>query len=1094
LIKVFKNGTDITQYVERDSISIDDTLNNQANTASFVVNAYSVSEGNEIEIWEGFFLRQDSAISTNILYVNDTFAYTSKFRVNDIIYLDINNTHVKAVISAIDTSLNTITIATSLSAGLSAGVACGRKIFAGMVLENPDEELGNSGTFRYQVNVSDYSRRFDAKNVVAVYEDMYSREVIGRIIYKYVANDSEVTLDNFESAWTANNNFDYWLWRFDEGSGEEVLDDVESHVGHLTNDGITYETGHDGSHYCLDMDATDERVWLEEYSDMRLTKGTVAFWIYRRDVQSGFNYIVDFGDWKIAHSFGTDRKLWVWLNGSTTQGWYDSTSSLADDTWYHVAITFDDDSIKFYINGVLDREYDNYTGTLLASDSYSTAPDIGSRWSEYFDGKIDELFIADDVLSKTQIGLVKDDEWTGESVALSMTDDTTDLIDGNKSQQTGTSGAGLAIWYKTITAVDCSDIDAYRLWFKIGKGYGNKITNITYKIGSSNTDYYSGSAGMIGLGEDDCWNYWTFKLADCDVNGTPDLSGITYLEIQVLCTQEIPTGNIHFDISKGTEDGFTLNNCERGTNLFERVPSNFRKPTVLVEELAKSQQMFWFVDYDRDLHFFEYYDELSPFNLTDTSVNYSNLGITADISQLKNRQAVVGDETPATELYTQYILCNGEAESWNIDYRFNTLSVYVDVGAGYVLKTDGAENLVDPADYDFITNFSEKVLKLGSIVKPSSGTKIKLTYYPYYPIQYRYTDPTSPALVATLLGHGDGIFDGALIEDKTISTWADARARAKAEVDAYKNAIITADFETEIDGLESGQVIHIEDSSRSIDDDFLIQKVGRKSRDNDRWLYRISCGSSFFGLIEFFQLLLKKTGKINTTANDVVRISVNQDETITLTDASTQDINADEYTVGSKFKKVFLFEYEAGNRTTSGVITSGTKNSGWKVKFTGQGAGALATFDASSNYNTGKSLSVTTDTDSIAGGNVRLRSRLVVSPGTQYNAYAFVEIPTTMTGVHLDGGGEILVKEYADNNEDSSSLASHTICTSLISKQDYAKHTLSNFTTNAGTHYIDIEVTVRYAIGTINVGKIVLQDTTTDSETNPAIVGYSMLA
>ena len=64
-----------------------------------------------------------------------------------------------------------------------------------------------------------------------------------------------------------------------------------------------------------------------------------------------------------------------------------------------------------------------------------------------------------------------------------------------------------------------------------------------------------------------------------------------------------------------------------------------------------------------------------------------------------------------------------------------------------------------------------------------------------------------------LLG-GDGIFDGSVINDSSIRDWNEARIRAKAEVDAYSNPILTADFRTQQDGLKAGQIIHITDSSR----------------------------------------------------------------------------------------------------------------------------------------------------------------------------------------------------------------------------------------------------------------------------------------
>ena len=85
-----------------------------------------------------------------------------------------------------------------------------------------------------------------------------------------------------------------------------------------------------------------------------------------------------------------------------------------------------------------------------------------------------------------------------------------------------------------------------------------------------------------------------------------------------------------------------------------------------------------------------------------------------------------------------------------------------------------------------------------------------------------------------------------MINDSSIRDFAEARTRGRAELDAYANPIITADFTTQQDGLQAGQIIHITDSSRGIDTDFLIQKISKSSRNDDRWTYKVDCGSTMF--------------------------------------------------------------------------------------------------------------------------------------------------------------------------------------------------------------------------------------------------------
>lgn len=85
-----------------------------------------------------------------------------------------------------------------------------------------------------------------------------------------------------------------------------------------------------------------------------------------------------------------------------------------------------------------------------------------------------------------------------------------------------------------------------------------------------------------------------------------------------------------------------MKNCIRGDRKFVDVRASYKKPTVFVDDISKLQNFFWFIDYERNLHFFKNDSTPAPFSLTDTSENFADLSITADISSLKNRQTVRG--------------------------------------------------------------------------------------------------------------------------------------------------------------------------------------------------------------------------------------------------------------------------------------------------------------------------------------------------------------------------------------------------------------------------------------------------------------------
>jgi len=68
-----------------------------------------------------------------------------------------------------------------------------------VTLKNPDQEIGCSGVFVFNVMASDFTKLFDAKNVVDTFEDQYPREVIGRVVHKFTAPSSFLEITDAET-------------------------------------------------------------------------------------------------------------------------------------------------------------------------------------------------------------------------------------------------------------------------------------------------------------------------------------------------------------------------------------------------------------------------------------------------------------------------------------------------------------------------------------------------------------------------------------------------------------------------------------------------------------------------------------------------------------------------------------------------------------------------------------------------------------------------------------------------------------------------------------------------------------------------------
>lgn len=96
-------------------------------------------------------------------------------------------------------------------------------------------------------------------------------------------------------------------------------------------------------------------------------------------------------------------------------------------------------------------------------------------------------------------------------------------------------------------------------------------------------------------------------------------------------------------------------------------------------------------------------------------------------------------------------------------------------------------------------NFNEKVVRRSSTTPAVPANAIfRRVYKPYRPIRVRIQDNNSITKMKLLTG-GDGIYDGSVIVEPKIKTFQEARQRARAELDIYKNPLVTIDFKTNYD-------------------------------------------------------------------------------------------------------------------------------------------------------------------------------------------------------------------------------------------------------------------------------------------------------
>lgn len=330
--------------------------------------------------------------------------------------------------------------------------------------------------------------------------------------------------------------------------------------------------------------------------------------------------------------------------------------------------------------------------------------------------------------------------------------------------------------------------------------------------------------------------------------------------------------------------GITTANVLEGVTI-EQISFNYLQPSQCIRKLAELSGRHWYIDYDKDIHYFPLTTNTAPFDIDDNTGYYWGLKVDKDASQIKNRVYVRGG-TKLSE-FTQYIeVGDGEKRQFVLPDKPHDVTVYVDRGVGYVEESVGIKN-IDTEGYKWYLNFQEKYLDQDSGETVLGNTdKLKVIY--------KYDIPILVAVENTqsIIDNGQREF---AIFDKSIATTQAARDRASAELTDYANRLIEGSFKTYEVGFISGQYININLTDYGINDDYIVQKVTAIGKGAGTYLYEVSVASAkTLGIIKFLiKLLEANKNLIELDDNEVI------DELLQLSDSLLSDSLIDSLTIDS---------------------------------------------------------------------------------------------------------------------------------------------------------------------------------------------------
>lgn len=273
----------------------------------------------------------------------------------------------------------------------------------------------------------------------------------------------------------------------------------------------------------------------------------------------------------------------------------------------------------------------------------------------------------------------------------------------------------------------------------------------------------------------------------------------------------------------GTPYGITA-----GTNVQPSFQSDYQRFDYLPVDqcltlLAEKISWTWYVDYYKSVWFFPLTQNASPLpgntlyadsaaTLTDPQYGqlgvYGDLQIAEDVSQMKTRVYLHGQNVTADYTVTQTWTGDGSTKTFGLSYEPSHTPANVTVTVGgqtYAVEADivsGAPNDVTQDKTAYI-NYGNLVMRFN--VAPASGVEVKIVYYPMLPLTVTVNNPADEAAMALRTGD-DGIFEYA-ISDPTLSadTIGPAQARGQFSIAKYGTPHISGQFTSWLHGWRAGQ-------------------------------------------------------------------------------------------------------------------------------------------------------------------------------------------------------------------------------------------------------------------------------------------------
>ncbi|MEO8760990.1 MAG: LamG-like jellyroll fold domain-containing protein [Bacteroidia bacterium] len=141
-------------------------------------------------------------------------------------------------------------------------------------------------------------------------------------------------------------------------------------------------------------------MWVKVDTASYLGNGSTYNPILVTKCQSGNNY---FEAYSLYYSPSNSTLITIETQPTSNEKYFFS-NPLNLHSWYHVVLSYDNDSIGLYVNSVLQQKmYKGFTSVFLSADSVMLGNEANTQNNRFFHGAIDDIGFYDHVLSQHEI-------------------------------------------------------------------------------------------------------------------------------------------------------------------------------------------------------------------------------------------------------------------------------------------------------------------------------------------------------------------------------------------------------------------------------------------------------------------------------------------------------------------------------------------------------------------------------------------------------------------------------------------------------------------------------------------------------------------